>query len=118
MIVLTESPSSAFCKSYAPYTRLQGECQSGLAGMGGIKFWMALIHHAITIVSSWSLAGRPEVKGRRRRGSVGEDSELRPVTTMFYDEHDYAESRCLSQRVNHEGMLLLKENGTPRGKFI
>jgi hypothetical protein len=43
--------------------------------------------------------------------------ELRPVTVMLYDEHNFAESLRLSRRANQE-MLSWKENGIPWDKFM
>ncbi|KAI0163853.1 hypothetical protein GGR57DRAFT_268005 [Xylariaceae sp. FL1272] len=44
--------------------------------------------------------------------------EMRTVTVMLYDEHNFAESVRLSRRVNHEEMLSWKERGIPWEKFV
>ncbi|KAI1181380.1 hypothetical protein F5B17DRAFT_445021 [Nemania serpens] len=44
--------------------------------------------------------------------------EMRPVTVMLYDEHNFAESIRLSRRANHDEMLSWKEGGIPWDRFM
>ncbi|KAI1158981.1 hypothetical protein F5B18DRAFT_664818 [Nemania serpens] len=44
--------------------------------------------------------------------------ELRPVTAMLYDEHNFVESLRLSRRSNHKAVMSWKEDGIPWDKFM
>ncbi|KAI1318084.1 hypothetical protein F5Y16DRAFT_414506 [Xylariaceae sp. FL0255] len=44
--------------------------------------------------------------------------EMKPVTVMLYDEHNFAESLRLARRENHAEMLSWKEKGIPWDKFL
>ncbi|KAI1316902.1 hypothetical protein F5Y16DRAFT_160834 [Xylariaceae sp. FL0255] len=44
--------------------------------------------------------------------------EMKPVTVMLYDEHNFAESLRLARRQNHAEMLSWKEKGIPWDKFL
>ncbi|KAI0203075.1 hypothetical protein F4808DRAFT_418968 [Astrocystis sublimbata] len=63
-------------------------------------------------------AGTTEIERQAAARVNRRGQELRPVTAMLYNEHNFVESLRLSRRANHEAMLSWKENGIPWDKFM